>query len=92
MNLVDTRDVAEVAARLLYTASEPGLQRPYHLTGDRAWTMTEIAGLFADLWVPKTCATWADASSGRRRLGPVSGTWLAGPGLAGRAMIFGLWA
>jgi hypothetical protein len=44
------------------------------------------------LWVPKTCATCADVSSGRRRLGPVSGTWLAGPGLAGRAMIFGLWA
>jgi hypothetical protein len=44
------------------------------------------------LWVPKTCATWADASSGRRRLSPVSGAWLPGPGLAGHAMIFGLWA
>jgi hypothetical protein len=31
-------------------------------------------------------------SSGRRRLGRVSGTWLAGPGVAGRAMIVGLWA
>jgi hypothetical protein len=44
------------------------------------------------LWVPKTCATCADAPSERRRLGRVSGTRLAGPGLAGRAMIVGLWA
>jgi hypothetical protein len=34
----------------------------------------------------------AQMSSGRRWLGPVSGKWLAGPGLAGRAMIVGLWA
>lgn len=47
VNLVDTRDVAEVAAHLLYTASGPDQQRPYHLTGDRAWTMTEIAELFS---------------------------------------------
>ena len=44
------------------------------------------------LWVPKTCAACADACSGHRRLGPVSRTWLAGSGLAGRAMICGLWA
>jgi hypothetical protein len=44
------------------------------------------------LWVPKTCATWSDASSRRWQLGPAPGTWLAGHGLAGRAMIVGLWA
>jgi hypothetical protein len=44
-----------------------------------------------NLWVPKTCATCADAS-GHRRLGLVSGMWLAGSGLVGRAMIVGLWA
>jgi len=40
---------------------------------------------YEDLWVPKTCVTWADAlgerSAGRAGLGP-----------SGRAMIFGLWA
>jgi hypothetical protein len=35
------------------------------------------------LCVPKTCATWADASAGSRRLGSVSGTLLAGAGLSG---------
>ncbi len=34
----------------------------------------------------------AQMSSGRRRLGRVSGTWLAGRSVAGRAMIVGLWA
>ena len=36
-----------------------------------------------NLCVPKTCATWADASTGSRRIGPVSGTLLAGADLAG---------
>jgi two-component system sensor histidine kinase KdpD len=44
------------------------------------------------LWGPKTCANWVDALYGRRRLGPLSGVWLPGLGLAGRAMIVGLWA
>jgi hypothetical protein len=44
------------------------------------------------LCVPKTSATWADAPTVRRRLGSVSGALLAGGGLPGRAMIFGLWA
>jgi NAD(P)H dehydrogenase (quinone) len=48
VNMVDTRDVAEVTARLLYTASDPDLQRPYHLTGDRSWTMSEIADVFTE--------------------------------------------
>jgi hypothetical protein len=50
------------------------------------------ARLRAHLWVPKTGATSADASSMSLVLGPVSGTWLAGPGIARRAMISGLWA
>ena len=54
---------------------------------DRLW-LAALSRLI--LWVPKTCATCADASSGRRRLGSVSGTWLAGPGLAGRVIIVGL--
>jgi hypothetical protein len=54
--------------------------RPRLVWADRAVLAALIrllpARLRAHLWVPKTCATWADASSGR----------------AGRAMIFGLWA
>jgi len=46
--------------------------------------------LLKALWGPKTSANWVDALYGRRRLGPLSGMWLPGPGLAGRAMIFGL--
>jgi hypothetical protein len=33
-----------------------------------------VRGSPIKLWVPKTCATWADACSGHRRLGRVSGT------------------
>jgi hypothetical protein len=38
------------------------------------------------LWVPKTCATWADG------LVPRSGAGRAGLGLSGDGMIFGPWA
>ena len=46
----------------------------------------------AHLWVPKTCANWADAL--RDAVGSVMRTASAGPGLgsAGGGMIFGLWA
>jgi hypothetical protein len=58
----------------------------------RLYLVPCIGHIRLDLWVPKTCATCADAPSERRRLGPVSGTRLAGPSFVGRAMIFGLWA
>ncbi|HUY48519.1 MAG TPA: hypothetical protein VMV92_22835 [Streptosporangiaceae bacterium] len=44
------------------TADLPSAGDPdeYALLFDAAWRTA------ADLWVPKTCATWADASAGRR--------------------------
>jgi hypothetical protein len=55
----------------------------WRFLGQHEKHIAEAAGVApaGNLWVPKTCATCAYASSGRRRLGPVSGTWLADPGL-----------
>ena len=44
------------------------------------------------LWVPKTCATWADALGIAGGLVKRLGVGRAGPGPAGGGMIFGLWA
>src|SRR5262249_9144058 len=44
------------------------------------------------LWVPKTCASWADGPTERGRFGQALGVGRAGLGLAGGGMIFGLWA
>ena len=46
----------------------------------------------ADLWVPKTCATWADALQIAVGSVPRSGAGRAGLGPSGDGMIFGLWA
>jgi Tfp pilus assembly protein PilX len=43
------------------------------------------------LWVPKTIATWADSRE-TPPLGACARCRRAGPHLAVRAMIFGLWA
>jgi hypothetical protein len=63
---------------------------------DREWPGMVPADVRADarehVWVPKTCATCADVLWASVGLGRVSGTWLAGPSVAGRAMIVGLWA
>jgi hypothetical protein len=44
------------------------------------------------LWVPKTCATWADAQGMPSAQRSVPGGRRGGLRLGGRAMIFGLWA
>ena len=43
-NFIDTRDVADVARVALLDAAATDMQRAWHLTGPRAWTMHEIAG------------------------------------------------
>jgi hypothetical protein len=51
-----------------------------------------VEQLVGGLWVPKTCATWADALG--IAVGSVKrlGVGRAGLGSAGGEMIFGLWA
>jgi len=44
------------------------------------------------LWVPKTCATWADTLQIAVGSVPRSGAGRAGLGPSGDGMIFGLWA
>ena len=53
--------------------------------------VTQTPGI-RDLWVPKTCVTWADALQFAVGPAPRSGLGRAGLGLSGGAMIFGLWA
>ena len=43
VNLIDTRDVADVARAALLDSAHPTAQRAYHLTGPRAVSMPEIA-------------------------------------------------
>jgi NAD(P)H dehydrogenase (quinone) len=43
VNLIDTRDVADVARAALLDDAHPTAQRAYHLTGPRAVSMPEIA-------------------------------------------------
>jgi NAD(P)H dehydrogenase (quinone) len=43
VNLIDTRDVADVARAVLLDDAHPTAQRAYHLTGPRAVSMPEIA-------------------------------------------------
>jgi uncharacterized protein YbjT (DUF2867 family) len=43
VNLIDTADVAAVAARELLDVPDPAVQRSRHLTGSRTWSMPEIA-------------------------------------------------
>ncbi|MCK1712180.1 MULTISPECIES: SDR family oxidoreductase [unclassified Bradyrhizobium] len=43
VNLIDTRDVADVARAALLDDAHPTAQRAYHLTGPRAVSMAEIA-------------------------------------------------
>lgn len=43
VNLIDARDVAEVARVALLQRPADHAQRAYHLTGPRAWSMPEIA-------------------------------------------------
>lgn len=50
-----------------------------------AWSM-------CNLWVPKTCVTWADALLSVVGLVQLSVSARAGSALAGGGMIFGLWA
>jgi hypothetical protein len=45
-----------------------------------------------DLWVPKTCATWADVLRNAVGLGQAPGVSRASLGQSGGGMIFGLWA
>jgi uncharacterized protein YbjT (DUF2867 family) len=43
VNFIDTRDVAQVARIALLDDVAPNIQRAYHLTGPRAWTMPQVA-------------------------------------------------
>jgi non-haem dioxygenase in morphine synthesis N-terminal len=63
----------------------------FYMTGHGvpAGLLAELADASAELGVPKTCVTWADALGERS---PVSSAGRAGLGPSGRAMIFGLWA
>ena len=45
-----------------------------------------------DLWVPKICATWADALRSAGRFRPMSSGRLEGRGLGRGGMISALWA
>ena len=45
-----------------------------------------------DLWVPKTCVTWADPLRERGWFGQALSVSPADLGSAGGGMIFGLWA
>ncbi|WP_416047113.1 SDR family oxidoreductase [Cupriavidus basilensis] len=49
VNFIDTRDVAEVARIALLEEIEPASQRAYHLSGPRAWTMSQVAEELARL-------------------------------------------
>jgi len=49
VNFIDIRDVAEVARIALLDEIEPTSQRAYHLSGPRAWTMSEVAEELARL-------------------------------------------
>jgi hypothetical protein len=88
---------------LLNLPSDPHAPRPRvlqhgqraavdHLPGRRGhlgWKQP-VRVLRRHLRMPKTSATWADAPTVRWRPGTVPGALLAGGGLPGRAMIFGL--
>lgn len=43
VNLIDTRDVADAAKAVLLDAAATDWQRAFHLTGERAWSMPEVA-------------------------------------------------
>lgn len=43
VNFIDTRDIAKVARLALLDEVGPELQRAYHLTGPRQWTMAQVA-------------------------------------------------
>jgi NAD(P)H dehydrogenase (quinone) len=49
VNLIDTRDVAEVARIALLDDRSPSSQRAYHLTGPGAVSMPEVAGTLSRL-------------------------------------------
>ena len=49
VNFIDVRDVAEVARVALLEKIEPTSQRAYHLSGPRAWTMSQVAEELARL-------------------------------------------
>jgi len=49
VNFIDIRDVAEVARIALLENVEPTSQRAYHLSGPRAWTMSQVAEELARL-------------------------------------------
>ena len=71
----------------------PGLCEGVPLTS----RTTRYAGVLPDrstiyLWVPKTCATWADNLQTAVGSVPRSGAGRAGLGSFGDGMIFGLWA
>jgi NAD(P)H dehydrogenase (quinone) len=49
VNFIDVRDVAEAARVALLEEIEPTSQRAYHLSGPRAWTMSQVAEELARL-------------------------------------------
>lgn len=49
VNLIDVRDVADVARTVLLEAASSSWQRAFHLTGTRAWSMQEIADQLSGL-------------------------------------------
>jgi hypothetical protein len=58
----------------------------------RVGVRTGAPGRDLRLWVPKTCATWADVLRNAVGLGQAPGVGRASLGQSGGGMIFGLWA
>ena len=65
VNFIDIRDVAEVARIALLENVEPTSQRAYHLSGPRAWTMSQVAEELARLL--RQPVTYVDRSPAEQR-------------------------
>jgi NAD(P)H dehydrogenase (quinone) len=65
VNFIDVCDVAEVARVALLEKIEPTSQRAYHLSGPRAWTMSQVAEELARLL--GHAVTYVDRSPAEQR-------------------------
>ncbi|KYQ97113.1 NAD(P)-dependent oxidoreductase [Serratia plymuthica] len=71
VNLIDTRDVADVARVALLEEVADNSQRAYHLTGPRNWTMHEVAEKLSPL-LGRT-VTYIDRSPDEQRAALLAG-------------------
>ena len=89
-----TLKVTAVAAGLAFPHAAQAIQivRRRRISGKKKWSRETVYAITSLTCGCRKPVPPVQMSSGRRRLGGVSGTWLAGPSVAGRAMIVGLWA